>query len=87
MRDPTAYEQRVKGTLSFYFLQMDGWFQFRVYISIYNLWAEYCEKYAKPEDVGGSKEENLSLSDDDDDEMSEDEYDSADEAMVGPVDP
>lgn len=63
---------------------MDG-----LYISIYNLWAEYCEKYAKPEDVGGSKEENLSLSDDDDDddEMSEDEYDSADEAVVGPVDP
>lgn len=87
MRDPTAYEQRVKGTLSFTFFKWDGWFQFRVYISICNLWAEYCEKYAKPEDVGGSKEENLSLSDDDDDEMSEDEYDSADEAMVGPVDP
>lgn len=32
---------------------------------------------------GGSKEENMSLSDD---EMSEDEYDSADEAVVGPVD-
>lgn len=82
MRDPTAYEQRVKGTLSFTFFKwMDG----ALYIFI--IWAEYCEKYAKPEDVGGSKEENLSLSDDDDDEMSEDEYDSADEAMVGPVDP
>ncbi|KAL1830292.1 hypothetical protein DCAR_0209732 [Daucus carota subsp. sativus] len=44
---------------------------------------EYCEKYAKAEDVGEAPEESSS-----DDEMSEAEYDSSDEVMAaGPVDP
>ncbi|KAM7472219.1 hypothetical protein LguiA_010402 [Lonicera macranthoides] len=43
---------------------------------------EYCEKYAKPEDMGSGSDEILS-----DEEMSEDEYDSGDDAMAGPVDP
>ena len=43
---------------------------------------EYCEKYAKPGDVGAAQEEQSS-----DEEMSEDEYDSSDEAVTGPVDP
>lgn len=44
--------------------------------------AEYCQKYAKPEDVGAVPEEKSS-----DGELSEDEYDSSDEAVAGPVDP
>lgn len=44
--------------------------------------SEYCQKYAKPEDVGAVPEENSS-----DEELSEDEYDSSDEAVAGPVDP
>lgn len=47
---------------------------------------EYCQKYAKPEDVGATPDENMSMSEDDD-EMSQDEYDSADDAVAGPVDP
>lgn len=47
---------------------------------------EYCQKYAKPEDVGETPDENMSMSEDDD-EMSQDEYDSADDAVAGPVDP
>lgn len=43
---------------------------------------EYCQKYAKPEDVGAVPEEKSS-----DEELSEDEYDSSDEAVVGTVDP
>ncbi|KAL8495199.1 hypothetical protein ACS0TY_019384 [Phlomoides rotata] len=43
---------------------------------------EFCQKYAKPEDVGAAAEEKSS-----DEELSEDEYDSSDEAVVGPVDP
>ncbi|GFZ06830.1 ubiquitin conjugating enzyme 4 [Actinidia rufa] len=43
---------------------------------------EYCEKYAKPGDLGAAPEEQSS-----DEEMSEDEYDSSDEAVAGPVDP
>lgn len=47
------------------------------------IYAEYCEKYAKPEDVGAVPEENSS-----DEELSEAEYESGDEAMAaGPVDP
>ncbi|CAM8907376.1 unnamed protein product [Rhodiola kirilowii] len=37
---------------------------------------EYCEKYAKPEDIGATGNEESS--DDDDDEISEEEYDSDD---------
>lgn len=51
-------------------------------ISVFVCHPEYCEKYAKPEDAGAAPEEKSS-----DEEMSEDEYDSSDEAMVGPVDP
>ena len=46
-------------------------------------WTEYCEKYAKAEDVGALPEEKSS-----DEELSEDEYDSGDDDMAaGPVDP
>ncbi|XP_068308987.1 ubiquitin-conjugating enzyme E2-23 kDa-like isoform X2 [Pyrus communis] len=43
---------------------------------------EYCEKYAKPEDIGGAREEQSS-----DEELSEDEYDSGDDAVAGHADP
>ncbi|BAT83600.1 hypothetical protein LR48_Vigan03g047700 [Vigna angularis] len=43
---------------------------------------EYCEKYAKPEDIGEVTEEKSS-----DEEMSEDESDSSDEQVVGKADP
>ncbi|THU65544.1 hypothetical protein C4D60_Mb05t04770 [Musa balbisiana] len=43
---------------------------------------EYCQKYAKPEDIGASPEDKLS-----DEELSEDEYDSSDEQVVGKPDP
>jgi ubiquitin-conjugating enzyme E2 H len=48
--------------------------------------AEYCEKYAKPEDAGITPEDKSSdeeLSDDDDD----DDNDSGDEAILGNPDP
>lgn len=38
---------------------------------------EYCEKYAKPEDIGAVAEEKSS-----DEELSEDDYSSADEDMA-----
>lgn len=44
---------------------------------------EYCEKYAKPEDVGAAPEEKSS----DEEELSEDDYDSSDEAVAGQADP
>lgn len=44
--------------------------------------SEFCEKYAKPEDAGAASEEKSS-----DDEMSEVDYDSSDDAVAGPVDP
>ncbi|KAH7662911.1 ubiquitin-conjugating enzyme E2 H protein [Dioscorea alata] len=43
---------------------------------------EYCEKYAKPEDIGAPSEEKSS----DDEELSDAEYDSGDEAVVGKAD-
>lgn len=43
--------------------------------------AEYCEKYAKPEDIGTAQEEESS-----DEELSEDEYASSDE-VAGKADP
>lgn len=44
---------------------------------------EYCERYAKPEDVGAAPEEQSS-----DEEPSEEEYDaSSDEGVVGKPDP
>ncbi|GKV23144.1 hypothetical protein SLE2022_087860 [Rubroshorea leprosula] len=43
---------------------------------------EYCEKYAKPEDVGTAGKEESS-----DEELSEDEYASDDEAIPGNPDP
>ncbi|KAJ4778655.1 Ubiquitin-conjugating enzyme E2 5 [Rhynchospora pubera] len=39
---------------------------------------EYCQRYAKPEDIGAADDQELS-----DDEMSEDGTESGDEAMVG----
>lgn len=45
--------------------------------------AEYCERYAKLEDIGRRPEEDTS-----DGEVSEDEeYMSSDEEMAGPADP
>ncbi|KAG6784786.1 hypothetical protein POTOM_010495 [Populus tomentosa] len=43
---------------------------------------EYCEKYAKPEDIGAAPEEESS-----DEELSEDEYESLDDEMAGQADP
>lgn len=43
---------------------------------------EYCEKYAKAEDVGAAAEEKSS-----DEELSEDDYGSDDEAIAGQPDP
>lgn len=42
---------------------------------------EYCQKYAKPEDIGAVPEEKSS-----DEELSEDECDSSDEEVAGPAD-
>ncbi|KAG7953058.1 hypothetical protein I3843_12G091400 [Carya illinoinensis] len=42
---------------------------------------EYCEKYAKPEDVGAAQEEKSS-----DEELSEDDYASSDDAIAGQAD-
>lgn len=44
--------------------------------------SEYCEKYAKPEDIGAAPEDKSS-----DEELSEDESDSSDEQVVGKADP
>ncbi|XP_057981465.1 ubiquitin-conjugating enzyme E2 4 [Malania oleifera] len=44
---------------------------------------EYCEKYAKPEDAGAAPEVQSS----DDEELSEEECDSSDEAVAGKADP
>ncbi|XLS47617.1 hypothetical protein HN51_021975 [Arachis hypogaea] len=43
---------------------------------------QYCEKYAKAEDVGAAPEEKSS----DDEEISEDQYDSSDEQVAGKAD-
>lgn len=47
-----------------------------------NLSAEYCERYAKAEDVGTRPEESSS-----DGEVSDEEYMSSDEEMAGHADP
>jgi hypothetical protein len=44
-------------------------------------WTEYCEKYAKPEDIGAQEEISS------DDELSEDGYASSDDGIVGQPDP
>lgn len=44
-------------------------------------WTEYCEKYAKPEDMGAVPEEKSS-----DEELSEDDS-SGDEEVAGHADP
>lgn len=47
------------------------------------LFPEYCQRYAKPEDVGNDSDGKSS-----DEELSEDnEYDSSDEQVVGKPDP
>lgn len=43
---------------------------------------EFSEKYARPEDIEATSEEDSG-----DEEMSEDEYDSSDEAVAGQADP
>nr|XP_025617012.1 myosin-14-like [Arachis hypogaea] len=47
------------------------------------IYIQYCEKYAKVEDVGAALEEKSS----DDEEISEDQYDSSDEQVAGKADP
>jgi hypothetical protein len=44
--------------------------------------SEYCEKYAKAEDIGAPPEDKSS-----DEELSEDESDSSDEQVAGKADP
>ncbi|KAL0371835.1 UNVERIFIED_CONTAM: Ubiquitin-conjugating enzyme E2 5 [Sesamum calycinum] len=84
MRDRSGYEQRVKGK---------AWLNFNLAsFDLQNLeWKmprdtaiphEYCEKYAKPEDVGVAGEEKSS-----DEELTEDEYASSDDEVAGKVDP
>lgn len=46
------------------------------------LFPEYCEKYAKPEDIGAKPEEKSS-----DEELSEDDYNSDDDQVAGKADP
>jgi ubiquitin-conjugating enzyme E2 H len=46
------------------------------------LFPEYCEKYAKPEDIGARPEEKSS-----DEELSEDDYNSDDDQVAGKADP
>ncbi|XP_057421887.1 ubiquitin-conjugating enzyme E2 4-like isoform X2 [Lotus japonicus] len=55
---------------------------------------EYCEKYAKPEDIGATQEESSTDDDDDEDEdededdgASEDDYASSDDGIAGEPDP
>lgn len=47
-----------------------------------NPYSEYCEKYAKAEDIEDAPEESSS-----EEELSDAESNSSDEAMAGPVDP
>ncbi|KAF3629655.1 Ubiquitin-conjugating enzyme E2 4 [Capsicum annuum] len=71
MRDRAAYDLRVKVQHILFNAVIT-----RVVI------LEYCQKYAKPEDVGAVPEEKSS-----DEELSDAGYDSADDAVAGPVDP
>ncbi|MCH88771.1 ubiquitin carrier protein, partial [Trifolium medium] len=48
--------------------------------SLTSKFSEYCEKYAKPEDIGAATEEKSS--DEEDEELTEDEYDSSDEQIA-----
>ncbi|KAH9719497.1 UBC core domain-containing protein [Citrus sinensis] len=92
MRDRTAYDQRVKGnnpSQSYEFSGSDSLYSHLLLICYMKLTkkamsvGEFCEKYAKPEDIGGATEEKSS----DDEELSEDEYASSDEAVAGQPDP
>lgn len=49
---------------------------------VFSLNSEYCEKYAKPEDIGAVPEEKSS-----DEELSDNESDSSDEQVAGKADP
>ncbi|KAB5527113.1 hypothetical protein DKX38_020960 [Salix brachista] len=90
MRDKPAYEQRVKEVdvelLSVYVLFFTQFNLFCAYLTSTLLLSayqpEYCEKYAKPEDIGAAPEDKSS-----DEELSEDEYESLDDEMAGPADP
>ncbi|KAK6251332.1 hypothetical protein SCA6_005337 [Theobroma cacao] len=76
MRDRTAYEQRVKECPA---QKLSGKYKTTWEDSI----KQYCEKYAKPEDVGAAPEEKSS-----DEELSEDEYAASDdEEIAGKPDP
>ncbi|KAK1289969.1 Ubiquitin-conjugating enzyme E2 5 [Acorus calamus] len=78
MRDRTAYEQRVKVWRTTVLAPFSWWSN-----NNKHEYKEYCEKYAKPEDIGAPQEDKSS-----DEELSEDEYDSGDDdAVVGDPDP
>lgn len=51
-----------------------------IFTDMFNL-SEYCEKYAKQEDIGAPPDEKSS-----DEELSEDEYASSDEEVAGKAD-
>ncbi|BBG97548.1 ubiquitin-conjugating enzyme 5 [Prunus dulcis] len=71
MRDRAAYEQRVKVDTG------------DVAIDVSEGGAsEFCQKYAKPEDIGAVPEDKSS-----DEELSEDESDSCDDQVAGQADP
>ena len=60
------------------------WSQFWM-TQMFNLWLacpEYCERYAKAEDIGSRPDEDSS-----DGDVSEEEYMSSDEEMAGHADP
>lgn len=56
------------------------WWYFALYCCSYD--TEYCQKYAKPEDIGAVPEDKSS-----DEELSEDESDSCDDQVAGQADP
>jgi ubiquitin-conjugating enzyme E2 H len=93
MRDKNAYDQKVKGlmfpstSLVVYSISISNLSERNgliLNIKIPNICSEYCERYAKPEDVSMEEEEES------DDELSDAEgygEDSGDEAIMGTADP
>jgi len=70
----------IMGQLGFVLSLLPDWYYSANLLSYAS--AEYCEKYAKPEDAGITPEDKSS-----DEELSEEEDDSADEAILGNPDP
>ncbi|KAB5564521.1 hypothetical protein DKX38_004575 [Salix brachista] len=88
MRDGTAYDQRVKGVVGCEAIAAANTYSLALKFAYGNLCRvhedyEYCEKYAKPEDIGAIPEEKSS-----DEELSEEDYNSDDDDLVaGKADP